>query len=120
MALAALWRTLYVLGWSLLFIIPGIVAGYSYAMTPYILAENPEMEPKDAIRASKEMMIGNRWRLFCLEISFIGWSLLASLTFGIGYFVLTPYQQAAQAAFYRELTGAQPRSDEFTLPNPEF
>lgn len=120
MALAALWRTLYIFGWSLLFIIPGIVAGYSYAMTPYILAENPEMEPKDAIRASKEMMIGNRWRLFCLEISFIGWSLLASLTFGIGYFVLTPYQQAAQAAFYRELTGAQPRSDEFTLPNPEF
>ncbi len=119
-ALAAFWRTLYVIGWSLLFVIPGIVAGYSYAMTPYILAEHPEMDAKEAIRASKEMMIGNRWRLFCLELSFIGWDILAALLWGVGVIVLAPYKAAAQAAFYRELSGSQPRGNEFTLPDVEF
>ena len=89
-------------------------------MTPYILAEHPEMDAKEAIRASKEMMIGNRWRLFCLEFSFIGWDILASLLWGVGIVVLTPYKVAAQTAFYRELTGAQPREKDFTLPDLEF
>lgn len=119
-ALAAFWRGLYTFLWSLLFVIPGIVARLGYAMTPYILAEHPEMEPKEAIRASKEMMIGNRWRLFCLELSFIGWDIVATLTLGIGYLLLIPYQKAAYAAFYRELSGAQPRENEFTLPDVEF
>lgn len=95
--------TIYIFLWSLLFIIPGIIAGYSYAMTPYILYENPDMTASDAIRASKELMRGNKWRLFCLQFSFIGWIILAAFTFGIGGLFLNPYMEAAGAAFYREI-----------------
>lgn len=91
--------------WSLLLIIPGIVASYTYAMVPYILAEDPEMTASDAIAASKRMMEGNRWRLFCLEFSFIGWLFLCAFTLGIGNLFLTPYRAAAKAAFYRDLRG---------------
>ncbi len=106
---AGLLQTLYILAWSLLFIIPGIIAGYSYAMTGYILAENPYMAASDAIRYSKDMMYGNRWRLFCLEISFIGWDLLNIFTLGIGTLWLRPYKQAAITAFYREVSGTEHR-----------
>ncbi len=103
-SVSRLLRSLYIFLWSLLFIIPGIVAGYSYAMTDYILAENPDMTASEAIDRSKTIMYGNRWRLFCLEFSFIGWNILAFLTFGIGNLWLTPYIQAATAAFYRDIT----------------
>lgn len=106
-AAARLLQGLYVFLWTLLFIIPGIVAGYSYAMTSYILAENPELTASEAIEASKQMMTGNRWRLFCLQFSFIGWDILSALTFGIGGLWLTPYKQAATAAFYREVSGTE-------------
>ena len=105
-------RALYTFLWSLLFIIPGIVAGFSYAMTEYILAENPELTPDEAIQASKSMMMGNRWRLFCLQFSFIGWDILATLAFGIGHLWLTPYKQAAYTAFYREVSGTSYIIDE--------
>lgn len=107
---ARLLMSLYILLWSLLLIIPGIMAAYSYAMTPYILAENPDMTAGEAIARSKELMAGNRWRLFCLQFSFIGWSILAALTLGIGNLWLTPYTHAAEAAFYRDLVPA-PASD---------
>lgn len=103
-AAARFLQGLYVLLWSLLFVIPGIVAGYSYAMTGYILAENPQMTASEAIARSKQMMYGNRFRLFCLQLSFIGWDILCALTLGIGYLWLTPYRQAATAAFYREVS----------------
>ncbi len=89
--------------WTLLFIIPGIIASYSYAMAPYILYENPNMSGMDAIKESKELMKGNKWRLFCLGFSFIGWSILAAFTCGIGMLWLHPYQEAAYAAFYQEI-----------------
>ena len=72
MAAARFLQSLYVLLWSLLLIIPGIIAGYSYAMTEYILAEHPELTAGEAIDCSKQMMSGNRWRLFCMQFSFIG------------------------------------------------
>ena len=107
-ACARLLKGVYVLLWSLLFIIPGIIAGYSYAMTSYILAENLELTASEAIERSKQMMSGNRWRLFCVQISFIGWELLSALlTFGIGGLWITPYKQAATAAFYREISGTE-------------
>ena len=107
-ACASLLQSVYVLLWSLLFIIPGIIAGYSYAMTSYILAENPDLTASEAIERSKQMMSGNRWRLFCVQISFIGWDILSALlTFGIGSLWITPYKQAATAAFYREVSGTE-------------
>ena len=102
-AAAQLLQSLYIMLWSLLFLVPGIMAVYSYAMTKYILAENPEMTAKEAIARSKAMMAGNRWRLFCMQFSFIGWEILCILTLGIGNFVLVPYEEAATAAFYWDL-----------------
>ena len=113
---------LFVVLWSLLFIIPGILAAYSYAMAPYIMAENPDMTAREAIAASKEMMRGNRWRLFCLGFSFIGWAILAALTLGIGTLWLRPYEEAAQAAFYRDLSGTGAReTDGYTFdPSADY
>ena len=104
---ARLLKDVYVFLWSLLFIIPGVIASYSYAMTEYILAEHPEMTASEALATSKAMMEGNRWRLFCLHFSFIGWDILCSLALGIGYLWLNPYQNAATAAFYREISGTK-------------
>ena len=106
-AVMRLLRGLYVFLWSLLFIVPGIVAGYSYAMTDYILAENPNLTAIEAKEQSKTMMYGNPWRLFCFQFSFICWDILATLAFGIGHLWLTPYKQAATAAFYREVSGTE-------------
>lgn len=97
-------RGLYVFLWSLLFIIPGIIAEYSYAMTPFIMAEHPELTASEAITASKELMDGHKGELFVLNLSLLGWTLLCILTLNIGNLWLNPYRNAAYAAFYRELT----------------
>lgn len=96
-------RNIYTALWSLLFVIPGIVASYRYAMTPYILAENPELTASEAINISKEMMYGHKWELFCLDMSFFGWHLLCGLTGNLGYIALNPYTNAARTVFYRQL-----------------
>ncbi len=89
--------------WTLLFIIPGIIKSYEYAIIPYILADDAEISSKDAFKKAKQMMKGNKWRLFKLELSFFGWFVLCVLTFGIGTFFLIPYVNAANAEFYVEL-----------------
>lgn len=89
--------------WTLLFIIPGIVKVYSYSMSWYILADNPQMGANEARKRSMELMRGNKWRLFCLHCSFIGWLLLCILTLGILTLWIAPYLQTAQAEFYRDL-----------------
>lgn len=91
----------------MLFIVPGIIISYNYALVPFILADNPCVSGKEALKMSREMMYGNRWRLFCLQFSFIGWILLTILSLGIGSIWLTPYQNAALASFYRELFPAK-------------
>jgi uncharacterized membrane protein len=96
---------IFTLLWSLLFIIPGIIAAFSYSMAFYIMEENPSMGIMDAINQSKEMMRGNKGRLFCLYFSFIGWAILCAFTFGIGLLWLGPYMNAAVAAFYLEISG---------------
>lgn len=96
-------RGLYVFLWSLLFIIPGIIAQYRYAMTPFIMAENPNITASEAIELSKQMMDGYKGHLFMLRLSFIGWDLLSMLTMNIGNLWLNPYRNAAEAAFYREV-----------------
>lgn len=106
-ALARLLKMVRILLWSLLLIVPGVMASYSYAMTEYLLAEDPELSPSEALAQSRVMMEGKRWRLFCLDLSFIGWQLLSSLIpLRIGTIVLSPYTETARAAFYRELTAA--------------
>lgn len=97
--------TVYLALWSLLFAIPGIIKSYSYAMTFYILRDNPTLTATEAITRSREMMNGNKWRLFCLHFSFIGWLLLSVITLGIGALFVTPYMQVAQAEFYESIKG---------------
>ena len=96
--------------WSLLFVIPGIIAAYRYSMAPYIMAENPDMSASSAIEESKYLMSGNKWRLFCLQLSFIGWYILAIFTAGIGGIFLIPYVKAAYTAFYLDLMNRRPAS----------
>ena len=94
---------LFTLLWFLLLIIPGIIMSYAYMMTFFVLADDPQVGAREAIRRSKEMMRGNKWKLFCLYCRFIGWSLLAMLTCGIGFLWLMPYMQAAAAHFYEDV-----------------
>lgn len=131
--------------WSLLFVIPGIIKSYSYAMTPFILAEHPEISENAAITRSRELMDGNKWRLFCLFFSFIGWELLicspllvslvllsvkfatgvnialtgalifcgiSFILFFVGQLFLCPYQNAALAAFYRDISAEYERAND--------
>ena len=132
---------LYTALWALLFVIPGIVKTYSYAMTPYIMAEHPSLTANEAITESRRIMDGNKWRLFCLDFSFIGWELLCALPMyagyflflnnfsgsdamvisvvlllvfplSVGFFFVRPYEEAAWAIFYRDITAAPDESDE--------
>jgi uncharacterized membrane protein len=89
--------------WALLFIIPGIIKSYAYALTPYILVDNPELGPNQARLKSIEMMRGYKWKLFGLDLSFIGWILLCILSLGIGFIWIGPYIRTARAAFYYDL-----------------
>jgi uncharacterized membrane protein len=100
---ASLLKLVFVFLWSLLLIIPGIIAALSYSMTSYILAENDSIGPLEAITKSKEMMHGNKWKLFCLCVRFWGWSLLCILTLGIGFLWLFPYAGVALARFYEDI-----------------
>ena len=95
--------TVYTFLWTLCLIIPGIIKSFSYAMTPYILNERPELTADEAIELSMKMMEGHKMDLFIFHLSFIGWYLLAMLTCFIGYLWLIPYVYTAQAAFYEDV-----------------
>lgn len=109
--------TIYIFLWTLLLIIPGIIKSYSYALTPYILVEHPEMSANEAIEESMRLMDGHKFDLFYLQLSFIGWAILSILSLGLGVFWLIPYQMTAQAAFYRDIKkGAMPLQDNVIEP----
>lgn len=98
--LASLFMGIYVFLWSLLLIIPGIIKSFSYAMTLYIIADNPNISATAAIKRSENMMKGHKWEFFILELSFIGWAILSLFTCGIGYLWLNPYMETSKAYFY--------------------
>lgn len=89
--------------WSLLLIIPGIIKGLAYSMTAYILKDFPELSPNQAINLSVKMMKGHKFDFFWLNLSFIGWYVLAMFTLAIGFAWVLPYVQTANAAFYQEV-----------------
>lgn len=103
-ALAAyLLMAVFILLWCLLLIVPGIVAALAYSMTYFILRDHPRMDALDAIRLSRRMMYGNKWKYFRLQWRFFGWALLCLLTCGIGFFWLMPYVMTSNARFYDDL-----------------
>ena len=79
----------------------GTMLSYYYKIAPIIAADNENMTGKEAIEESRKRMEGKRGKLFCLELSFIGWAILGILSFGIGYIWLTPYMQMATVSFYK-------------------
>ncbi len=91
--------------WAMLFLIPGIVAAYRYAMAPYLMAEYPDMGITEAIERSKELMDGHKMDLFLLHLSFIGWVFLCMFTLGIGLLWVNPYMNVSEAEFYLQITG---------------
>lgn len=93
----------YTVLWTLLLIVPGVIKAYSYAMTVYILKDEPELKFNSAIEKSMAMMDGHKFELFYLQLTFIGWALLSILTLGIGFLWLTPYTASATAHFYNEV-----------------
>jgi uncharacterized membrane protein len=101
--LAYLLIIVFVVLWSLLLIIPGIIAAISYSQTFYILSENPSIDPGEAIDRSKAMMNGYKAKYFRLCLRFFGWALLCCLTLGIGFFFLIPWVQVTFAGFYDDL-----------------
>ena len=111
---AFLLMTIFTLLWTLLLIIPGIVAGLSYSMTYFILAENPQAPALEAIHESKAMMKGYRWKLFCLGLRFIGWSILGVLSLGIGFLWICPYFSTSLANFYLDVKGGEAQLDVVT------
>lgn len=111
-ALTMFLKDLYTFLWGLLFIIPGIVKSYEYRMIPYLLADDPTMTKEQAFAISKQLMTGNKWKAFLLDLSFIGWHILSVLTLGIlAIFYVEPYVYATNAALYRKLL--MNRSDDF-------
>lgn len=95
--------TVYILLWCLLLIIPGIIMGYAYSMTPYIMHDHPELSASECIARSKQMMNGYKWKLFLLDLSFIGWLLLCILTLGILTLWISPWMACSRVKFYEEL-----------------
>ena len=101
--LAELLKGIYVLLWSLLLIVPGIIKEYSYAMTDFILKDHPEMNGEQAICESMRMMEGHKMQLFLLDLSMIGWLILSILSLGIGFLFSYPYLCTAHAHFYEDV-----------------
>lgn len=101
--LTALLQTIYIVLWTLLLIIPGIVKSMSYAMTYFILKDHPELKYNSAIELSMKMMDGHKWELFWLYLTFIGWGILCIFTLGIGFFWLNAYISASIAQFYEQV-----------------
>lgn len=107
-------QALFIFLWMLLLIVPGIIAALSYSQAFFLLADDKTLTPLDAINKSKQLMEGNKWKLFYLGLRFIGWALLCVLTAGIGFIFLLPYVQVSLAKFYDDL----PKTSAHTIETP--
>jgi uncharacterized membrane protein len=94
---------IYVILWTILLVIPGIIKAFAYSQTYFVLKDNPKMGIRAAITESRKLMNGYKWKYFVLQLSFIGWIILCLFTLGIGFLWLSPYMAAAYASFYNHL-----------------
>ncbi|NFD78296.1 DUF975 family protein [Clostridium botulinum] len=93
-------RSIYTFLWTLLLVIPGVIKGYAYSMVPYILADNPSIGAERAIQLSNRMTDGEKWDMFVLDLSFLGWYILGMLALGIGVIFVNPYVDSTKAELY--------------------
>ena len=117
--LVGLFTTLFTFLWSLLFVIPGIVKGYAYALAPYLAVEREDLDARACLAESQRLMDGHKWQLFILDLSFIGWMLLGILCCGIGVYFVEPYRCAARAEFYCALVAAPDAPIDTTVEDAE-
>lgn len=103
---------IFIFLWSLLLVIPGIIKMYSYSMSWFVLHDRPDLTGNEARKRSIYLMRGHKWRLFCLDFSFLGWYLLSALTLGILAFWITPYHMTARAEFYQELLAEEQKTQQ--------
>lgn len=96
-------KSIFILLWTLLLIIPGIIKTYSYSMSAFIQQDAEDKNWKTCIDKSREIMDGKKWKLFCLDLSFIGWYIVGLLCLGVGVLFVEPYHMQARAEFYEEL-----------------
>ena len=94
---------LYIFLWSLLFFFPGLVKAYAYSMIYFIKNDHPEYTWRQCLTESQRVMVGHKWKLFRLDLSFLGWLILGALCFGVGSFWVASYMQAAHAHFYESV-----------------
>ena len=100
-------KGIFLVLWTLLFIIPGIVKSFSYAMTEYLMARETDLTAMEAIQKSRMLMKGNKMRLFMLDLSFIGWILLVIVSFGLAAFYVVPYMRTAKTEFFNDIYFAE-------------
>lgn len=117
---------IFIFLWSLLLVVPGIIAAYRYRQALYIMLDDPDKSVLQCIRESKEMMKGHKGELFVMDLSFIGWNILAGVPY-VGYIVqvwTVPYINLSYALYYEKLSGgdiyAADRGDEFSLPPIDY
>ena len=103
---------IFIFLWSLLLVIPGIIKMYSYSMSWFVLHDRPDLTGNEARKRSMYLMRWHKWRLFCLDFSFLGWYLLSALTLGILAFWVTPYHMTARAEFYQELLAEEQKTQQ--------
>lgn len=111
----AILQFIYIILWSLLLVIPGIIKGYAYSQAFFVykdlVAQTPAGAPaprfRDALHQSEQLMRGHKWQYFVLQLSFIGWGIVSGLTFGIGQLWLVPYTYGTFANYYDNLTSLQ-------------
>ena len=103
--LISLLTAIFVVLWSILFVIPGIVKTYAYSAAYYIALDDDSnrMTAKECLDRSQQLMKGHKWQLFMLDLSFIGWYILGALAFGVGILFVIPYHQMARTNFYDKL-----------------
>lgn len=101
--MAMLLKSLHIFLWSLLFVIPGIYKAYQYRMVEYLLAENPYLPAERALELSREMTNGEKFNIFLLDLSFLGWELLGAMLLGLGGYFVLPYIEATNAELYAAL-----------------
>ncbi len=101
--LLGLLKNIFILLWTLLFIVPGVIKAYAYSMAYFIAVDHPEYEWKQCLEASQEMMNGKKGKLFYLDLTFVGWYIVGVLTCGLGVLFVEPYHTTARAHFYEEI-----------------
>ena len=105
----------YVMLWTLLLYVPGIVKALAYSMTEYIAVDHPDWSANQCITESRRLMDGHKWRYFCLNLSFFGWFILLIIASflpmvgGVAQYFFMPYFESAKAAFYEDLLDRDPQ-----------